>query len=61
MRREVKQSLRKALSILLIFAGIFLLAQRKWLFAIGVLLVAYLVLGDGEPPVTRPPTDMQGF
>lgn len=53
MRREVEQSLRKALSIILVFGSVFGFIQRKWLIGIGILVVAYLVIGDEEPPADR--------
>lgn len=56
MRHEVKQSLRKALSIVLIIASLFVFAQQKWLIGVLMLVAAYFALGDSEPP-PRPPRE----
>ena len=41
MRHEVKQSLRKALSILLIILSLFAFAQARWPIGVAVLIVAF--------------------
>jgi hypothetical protein len=56
MRDEVKQSLRKALSILLIIGSLFAFAHGKWPIGVGVLVVAFLVLGD-DSASKRPPRE----
>lgn len=56
MRHEVKQSLRKALSILLIILSLFAFAQARWPIGVAVLIVAFLVLG-GDDASKRPPQE----
>lgn len=56
MRREVKQSLRKALSILLIILSLFAFAQGKWPIGVVVLIIAFLALG-GDDTSKRPPRE----
>lgn len=56
MRHEVKQSLRKALAILLIIGSLFAFAQGKWPIGVGVLVVAFLALGD-DSASRKPPRE----
>ncbi len=55
MRHEVKQSLRKALSILIIVLSLFVFARGKWPIGVVLLVVALLTLGDDDIS-KRPPT-----
>lgn len=56
MKREVKQSLRKALSIALVFASLFVFGYRRWVIGVLLLVAAYFVMSDPEPPA-RPPRE----
>jgi hypothetical protein len=57
MRHEVKQSLRKALSILLIILSLFAFAQARWPIGVAVLILAFLALGGGDDASKRPPQE----
>ena len=54
MRPEIKRSLRKALSIALIFASLFVIGRAKWPIPVALLIVAFFMLGDDDAS-QRPP------